>query len=82
MGGAASAYSDIPGFCRSASLEEIAKHGFVLTPGRYVGAAEAEADDVPFETRFAELKSKLEEQFAESTRLEAEIRRNLRRLGS
>lgn len=79
--GEGSGYSDIPGFCKSATLEEIAKHGFVLTPGRYVGAAEAEADDVPFETRFAELKSKLEEQFAESARLEAEIRRNLARLG-
>jgi type I restriction enzyme M protein len=74
-------YSDIPGFCKSATLEEITKHGFVLTPGRYVGAAEAEADDVPFETRFAELKAKLEEQFVESARLEAEIRKNLARLG-
>ncbi len=74
-------YQDVAGFCKSATLEEITRHGFVLTPGRYVGAAEAEADDVPFETRFAELKAKLEEQFAESARLEAEIRRNLGRLG-
>jgi type I restriction enzyme M protein len=80
--GGLKSYVDIPGFCKSASLEEIAKHGFVLTPGRYVGAAEAEADDVPFETRFAEIKAKLEEQFAESARLEAQIRANLARLGS
>jgi type I restriction enzyme M protein len=80
--GGVKSYVDIPGFCKSASLEEIAKHGFVLTPGRYVGAPEAEADDVPFETRFAELKAKLEEQFAESARLEAQIRANLARLGS
>lgn len=74
-------YADAPGFCKSVILEEIAKHGFVLTPGRYVGAAEAEADDVPFETRFAELKAKLEEQFAKSARLEVQIRANLARLG-
>jgi type I restriction enzyme M protein len=50
-------------------------------PGRYVGAAEVDADDVPFENRFAELKGKLEELFVVSARLEAEIRKNLGRLG-
>lgn len=79
--GVLKAYVNIPGFCKSANLEEIAKHGYVLTPGRHVGATKAEADDVPFEIRFAELKGKVEEQFAESARLEAEIRRNLARLG-
>lgn len=75
-------YEDVPGFCKSTNLETIAEHHFVLTPGRYVGAAEAEAQGVPFETRFAELKSKLEEQFAESARLEAQIRVNLAKLGN
>ncbi|HEY6644256.1 hypothetical protein [Povalibacter sp.] len=52
-----------------------------FSPGRYWDAAEAEADDAPFETRFAGLKGKLEEQFAESARLETEIRKNLARVG-
>ena len=45
-------YADIPGFCKSASLDEIRAHGHVLTPGRYVGAQAAEEDDVPFIDRF------------------------------
>ena len=59
-------YEDEPGFCKSATLEEITKHGHVLTPGRYVGAAAIKDDDVPFEERFAELKETLAEQFTES----------------
>lgn len=74
-------YEDIPGFCKSAKLEEIRKHGHVLTPGRYVGA-EAQADDgEPFDKKMKRLTSLLEEQFAESSRLEKEIRKNLRELG-
>ena len=42
-------YQDILGFCKSATLEDIKKHDYVLTPGRYVGAAEQEADGEPFE---------------------------------
>ena len=72
-------YEDMPGFCKSASLEKIRGHGYVLTPGRYVGAAAA--DDVPFEERMAELTAKLGEQFKESAKLEAAIRENLRGLG-
>jgi type I restriction enzyme M protein len=53
----------------------------VLTPGRYVGAAEQEADDEPFEDKMARLTAQLNEQFAESARLEAVIRENLARLG-
>ncbi|MBB5374487.1 class I SAM-dependent DNA methyltransferase [Acidocella aromatica] len=71
-------YEDVPGFCRAAKLEEIAGHGFVLTPGRYVGAADAEEDDVPFEERFAALKEKLEAQFAQADDLTASIRERLR----
>ncbi|MCX2778621.1 class I SAM-dependent DNA methyltransferase [Microbulbifer thermotolerans] len=75
------AYEDIPGFCKSASLEEIKKHDFVLTPGRYVGAPEQEEDDEPFADKMARLTAQLKEQFAESARLEAEIKRNLGGLG-
>jgi len=57
-------YKDIQGFCKSASLDDIRSHNHVLTPGRYVGAAAAEEDDVPFAERFAALNDKLEEQFA------------------
>lgn len=74
-------YEDIPGFCKSATLEEIRTHGYVLTPGRYVGAEELEDDDEPFEEKMQRLTAKLEEQFAESAKLETAIRANLRRLG-
>jgi type I restriction enzyme M protein len=73
-------YEDVPGFCKSATTEEIAGHGYVLTPGRYVGAEEIEDDDEPFEEKMEQLTAKLEEQFAESTRLENEIRQNLMKL--
>ena len=66
-------YKDVPGFCKAVSLEEIRGHNHVLTPGRYVGAVEVEADDVPFEERFAALKETLAEQFAESEELNAII---------
>jgi type I restriction enzyme M protein len=75
--GDAGAYKDVPGFCKSATLDEIKGHGYVLTPGRYVGAAEADEDDVPFADRFAALKVKLEEQFAEANLLTATIRQKL-----
>ncbi|WP_294052158.1 class I SAM-dependent DNA methyltransferase [Thiolapillus sp.] len=70
-------YEDIPGFCKSATLEEIREHNHVLTPGRYVGAEAAEEDDVPFSEKFAELKEKLDEQFAESEELGALIQAKL-----
>ncbi|WNK20210.1 class I SAM-dependent DNA methyltransferase [Halomonas piscis] len=75
------AYVDIPGFCKSATLDEIKKHDFVLTPGRYVGAPEQEDDGEPFADKMAWLTGQLKEQFAESERLEAEIKRNLGELG-
>lgn len=74
-------YKDIPGFCKSATLEEIADHGHVLTPGRYVGAAAAEEDDEPFEEKMKRLAAELAEQFAESAILEAKIRENLNGVG-
>ncbi|MBL29442.1 MAG: DNA methyltransferase [Rhodospirillaceae bacterium] len=73
----AGAYADEPGFCKAASLEEIRGHNHVLTPGRYVGAAAAEVDDVPFEERFTELKETLAEQFAEAEELGALIQTKL-----
>jgi len=74
-------YEDVPGFCKSANLEEIRGHNYVLTPGRYVGATAVEEDDVPFAEKMAELTAKLAEQFEESARLEATIRKNLEWLG-
>ena len=74
-------YQDIPGFCKSATLKEIQEQGYVLTPGRYVGAAELEEDDEPFEQKMARLTKELEAQFEESDKLEEAIRENLKRLG-
>lgn len=73
-------YEDTPGFCKSASLEEIRKQGWILTPGRYVGAEEEKADDEPFEEKIHKLTSELEEQLHESGRLGKEILVNLKGL--
>jgi type I restriction enzyme M protein len=72
-------YADIAGFCKSATLKEVESHGFVLTPGRYVGAADdTETDDgEPFDQKIARLTKTLEEQFAESANLEGSIRASL-----
>lgn len=74
-------YEDIPGFCKSASMEDIRKHGHVLTPGRYVGAAEQEDDGEPFEEKMARLSSQWREQRAAAARLDAAIEANLKELG-
>lgn len=66
-------YADALGFCRSASLEEVRGHGHILTPGRYVGAADVEDDGVGFEERFGKLRSTLAAQFEEGRRIEALI---------
>jgi type I restriction enzyme M protein len=71
-------YEDLPGFCKSASTDEITASGYILTPGRYVGAEELEDDGEVFEDKMKRLKAKLEEQFAASMRLEGVIRQNLR----
>jgi type I restriction enzyme M protein len=70
-------YADVPGFCKSASLEEIRAHGHVLTPGRYVGTEAAEEDNVPFIDRFTALQEKLDEQFALAEELTGSIRASL-----
>lgn len=74
-------YADEAAYSKSANLEDIKKHDYVLTPGRYVGAAEQEADGELFEDKMARLTAQLNEQFSESARLEAVIRENLARLG-
>ena len=73
-------YADVPGFCKSVTTAEIAAHGYVLTPGRYVGAEEVEDDGEPFEGRMPRLVAELNGQFAESAKLEAAIRLNLKSL--
>ena len=73
-------YEDVPGFCKSATTEQIAEHGYVLTPGRYVGAAEAEDDGEPFDEKMKRLTAELREQFAESAKLEALITERLREI--
>ena len=74
-------YRDIPGFCRSVTIEEIRKHGNVLTPGRYVGAAPQEDDGEPFEEKMQRLVVRLREHQAEAARLDEAITANLRELG-
>ena len=74
-------YADVPGFCKAASLEEVRRHGHVLTPGRYVGAAPQEEDDEPFEEKMKRLVAQLREQQAEGAKLDAAIEANLAKLG-
>ncbi len=74
-------YADVPGFCKSASLDEVRKHSHVLTPGRYVGAAPQEDDGEPFEDKMKRLVAQLREQQAEAARLDAAIAANLEELG-
>jgi len=74
-------YADAPGFCKSATLDEIRKHDYVLTPGRYVGAAAQEDDGEPFAEKMARLAAQWREQRAEAARLDAAIEANLAALG-
>jgi len=80
-GGGEGGYQDTLGFCKSATTTEIATHGYVLTPGRYVGAEEIEEDSEPFEEKMARLVAELSEQFDVSAKLEKAIAKNLRGLG-
>ena len=74
-------YEDIAGFCKSATLAEVEKNGFVLTPGRYVGSEAEEDDGEPFEDKMRRLTKELAREFEESKKLEVEIKRNLEGLG-
>ncbi|MDD4650054.1 MAG: class I SAM-dependent DNA methyltransferase [Desulfoplanes sp.] len=75
------AYEDKAGYCKSATLKEIKANDYVLTPGRYVGAAEIEDDGIPFETKMSELTRTLYSQMQEAEKLDAVIRKNLEVLG-
>ncbi|EAQ80077.1 class I SAM-dependent DNA methyltransferase [Blastopirellula marina] len=75
------AYADRPGFCKSATLAEIQANDYVLTPGRYVGAAAIEDDGIPFETKMTELTTTLYQQMEEAKQLDKAIRNNLGALG-
>ena len=77
----AGGYADIAGFCRSATLDEIRKHGHALTPGRYVGAAAAEEDDERFQEKMQRLTATLRQQQEEAAKLDAAIAANLKELG-
>jgi type I restriction enzyme M protein len=75
-----SKYEDVKGFCKSANIEEITKHNFVLTPGRYVGIKDEEDDGIPFEEKMAELTAKLSEQMKEEEKLNKRISENLSKI--
>lgn len=66
-------YKDVPGFCKSAAINEIRQHAYVLTPGRYVGAEQVECDNEPFESKLLRLRTQLQHQFRQSAELEKRI---------
>ncbi len=74
-------YKDVKGFCKSASFDEIKKHGYILTPGRYVGIEEVEEDDEVFEEKMKRLTSELSEQMKKDKELDEEIKKNLKGIG-
>jgi len=74
-------YADVAGYCRSVRLAEIAEHGHVLTPGRYVGAEAVADDDAGFEAKMQALTEKLGEQMAKGAELDGMIRAKLAGLG-
>jgi type I restriction enzyme M protein len=74
-------YADVRGFCKAAKLDEIRKYGYMLTPGRYVGAEAGEEDDEPFEDKMKRLTATLWDQQAQAANLDAAIAVNLKELG-
>ncbi|MGC7568391.1 N-6 DNA methylase, partial [Staphylococcus epidermidis] len=74
-------YEDIAGFCKVAHLEEVKNNEYILTPGRYVGLADVEEDEEPFEQKIERITAELSEQFAKSKELEDQIRKSLEELG-
>jgi type I restriction enzyme M protein len=74
-------YQDLPGFCKSATLDDLRQNGHVLTPGRYVGAEDVEDDGEPFEEKMKRLTATLRQQQAEAAKLDAAITTNLKELG-
>lgn len=74
-------YEDVAGYCKVATLDDIAKNDYVLTPGRYVGLPPQKDDGIPYEVKIKQLTSELKEQFEESDKLEAKIKDVLKELG-
>ncbi|KUO71910.1 MAG: N-6 DNA methylase [Desulfosporosinus sp. BRH_c37] len=74
-------YEDIQGFCKSANIEEVRGHEYILTPGRYVGIEEQEEDSEPFEEKMTRLTGELAEMFSKSHKLEEEIKQRLGAIG-
>jgi len=74
-------YRDILGFCKSASLEEVKAQGWILTPGRYVGAEEEDDDEEAFEEKMKHLSAELSDQMRQGQKLDEEIRRNMESVG-
>lgn len=74
-------YEDVRGFCTSVSKNDVKKHDYILTPGRYVGFAKEEEDPEEFEEKLQKLTSKLNEQFKKSDELKKDIKANLKELG-
>lgn len=74
-------YKDIAGFCKSASLEQVKAQDYILTPGRYVGIAKTDDDGRPYAEKMAQYTAELREQFAESNRLQMEIKAQLGKVG-
>jgi len=74
-------YEDIPGFCKSVSIDEIKKNGYVLTPGRYVGFVGEEDDGEPFEEKMKRFTTLLKQQQKEGVNLDHQITENLKRIG-
>ena len=74
-------YEDIKGFCKSAKIDDIREHEYVLTPGRYVGIEDVEDDGIPFDEKMENMTAELAELFAKSRSLEEEIRKNLGGIG-
>ncbi len=75
------AHEDVKGFCAPMTLDEIERHGFALTPGRYVGAPESEESEIAFEERMAELTDRLADDLTESERLTADVKKALEAVG-
>jgi len=74
-------YSDVEGFCKAATLEEVKANNNVLSPGRYVGTEAEENDGIPFEEKMKHLTEQLATQFAEGGKLEDQIKENLKSIG-
>lgn len=79
--GVVEGYEDVKGFCKSATLEDIKKHKYVLTPGRYVGIPDEEDDGIPFEEKIDSLTTKLKEQMQQAQELDKEIKTQLAKIG-